>query len=70
MLLTMAYLLNSMPIRPWKHEMIGWMALGFIPTYGALEIVTHKLAKRMSARLFLNLDSKSKGRTKMKIRGL
>jgi len=51
-------------------EMIGWMALGFIPTYGALEIATHKLAKRMSARLFLNLDSKSKGWTKMKISGL
>ncbi len=25
-------------------EMIGWVALGFIPTLGALEIVSRKLA--------------------------
>lgn len=36
--------------------MIGWMALGFVPTYAALEVGTRKLARRISARLFLNLD--------------
>lgn len=51
-------------------EMIAWMVLGFVPTYAALEVGTRKLAKRMSARLFLNLDSKSEGKTGMKISGL
>ena len=37
-------------------EMIGWMVLGFVPTYAAVGVGTRKLAKRMSARLFLNLD--------------
>ena len=50
--------------------MIAWMVLGFVTTYAALEVGTRKLAKRMSARLFLNLDSKSEGKTGMKISGL
>ena len=50
--------------------MIGWMVLGFVPTYAAVGVGTRKLANRMSARLFLNLDSKSEGKTRMKISGL
>ena len=50
--------------------MIGWLAVGFVPTYAAHEVATCKLAKRMSVRLFLNLDSKNEGKTGMKISGL
>ncbi len=50
--------------------MIGYIALGFIPTYAALELGTRKLAKRMSASVFLDRDSKNKGKTVMKINGL
>lgn len=34
-------------------EMIGWIALGFVPTLGMLEYTTRKLAKRMLVRLFV-----------------
>jgi len=34
-------------------EMIGWMALGFLPTLSILEFMTRKLAARISGRLFL-----------------
>jgi hypothetical protein len=36
-------------------EMIGWISLGFVPSYIALEIGTRKLARRISAKLLLNL---------------
>jgi hypothetical protein len=48
-------------------EMMGWMALGFVPTFAALEVGTRKLAKRMSGKLSLNRDSKN---TEMKMSGL
>jgi hypothetical protein len=32
-------------------EIIGWIALGFVPTYAVLEVGTRKLAKRMSAMI-------------------
>jgi hypothetical protein len=48
-------------------ELMGWMALGFIPTYAALEVGTRKLAKRMSAKLSQNRDSQSKGKKEMNI---
>jgi hypothetical protein len=51
-------------------ELIGWMALGFVPTYAALEVGSRKLARRMSAKLSLNRDSQSKGKTEMKFSGL
>ena len=51
-------------------ELIGWMALGFVTNYGALEVGTRKLAKKMSAKLPLNRDSQSKGKTEMKFSGL
>jgi hypothetical protein len=35
-------------------EMIGWISLGFVPSYLALEVGTRKLARRISAKLFLN----------------
>lgn len=50
--------------------MIGLIALGFIPTYAALEVGTRKLAKRMSVSVFLDRDSKSSGNKEMKINGL
>ncbi len=50
--------------------MTGWIAVGFIPTYAVLEVGTRKVAKRMSARPFLNLDSKCERKTGMKIIGL
>jgi hypothetical protein len=34
-------------------EMIGWIALGFIPTLGMLEYTTQKLAKRTLVRLYI-----------------
>ncbi len=34
-------------------EMMGWLALGFAPTLATLEYTTHKLARRMSARLYV-----------------
>jgi hypothetical protein len=51
-------------------ELMGWMALGFIPTYAALEVGTRKLAKRMSAKISINRDSHNKGKTGMKINGI
>lgn len=52
--------------------MIGWVAVGFIPTYAALEVGTRELAKRMSAELLQNLDSRSNKKTEseVKINGL
>lgn len=50
-------------------ELIGWMALGFIPTYAALEVGTRKLAKKMSVRLSINRDSQSNGKKEMNING-
>jgi hypothetical protein len=37
-------------------EMIGWIALGFVPTLGMLEYTTRKLAKRMLVRLFVDSE--------------
>jgi hypothetical protein len=51
-------------------ESIGWMALGFVPTYAALEVGTRKLAKRMTAKLSINRESQSKGKMEMKPSGL
>ena len=34
-------------------EMIGWIALGFVPTLGMLEYTNRKLAKRTLVRLFV-----------------
>ena len=51
-------------------ELMGWMALGFIPTYAALEVGTRKLAKKVSSRLLINLDSETKRKTGMKSSGL
>jgi hypothetical protein len=36
-------------------EMIGWISLGFVPSYIALEVGTRKLARKMSAKQLLNL---------------
>ena len=36
--------------------MIGWIALGFVPTLGMLEYTTRKLAKRMLVRLFVDSE--------------
>lgn len=44
--------------------------MGFLPTYAALEVFTKRLAKRMSSRLNLNLDSENNGKMEMKINGL
>jgi hypothetical protein len=51
-------------------ELIGWMALGFVPTYAALEVGTRKLARRMSAKLSMYRDSQSKVKTEMMPGGL
>jgi hypothetical protein len=39
-------------------EMIGWISLGFIPTYVGLEVASHKPARRISAKPLLNLRDK------------
>jgi hypothetical protein len=36
-------------------EMVGWISLGFIPIYVALEVGSRKLARRISARQFLTV---------------
>ena len=38
--------------------MFGWIALGFVPMYLALEVGTRKLARRMTERLFPKSDSR------------
>jgi len=39
-------------------HMIGWISLGFVPSYVALEVGTRKMARRISAKLWLELGSK------------
>ena len=51
-------------------ELIGWTALGFLPTYVALELGTRKLANRMPKGLFIKTGSKRGGNKEMKINGL
>lgn len=51
--------------------MIGWVAVGFIPTYLVLEAWTRNLAKKMSSRPFINVDFENKRKTEeMKVSGL
>jgi hypothetical protein len=33
-------------------DMIGWLAIGFLPTYGGFEITTRIFARKMSTRIF------------------
>jgi hypothetical protein len=40
-------------------EKIGWISLGFVPTYVGLEVASHKLARRIPAKPLLNLGGKS-----------
>jgi hypothetical protein len=35
-------------------EMIGWLALGFVPTLATLEYTTRKLARRTLAKLYVS----------------
>ena len=35
-------------------EMIGWLALGFVPTLTTLEYTTRKLARRTLAKLYVS----------------
>jgi hypothetical protein len=39
-------------------EMIGWISLGFVPTYVGLEVASRKLARRISAKPLLNVRGK------------
>ena len=39
-------------------ETVGWISLGFIPSYVALEVGSRKLARRISARQFLTVGGK------------
>jgi hypothetical protein len=39
-------------------EMVGWISLGFIPSYVALEVGSRKPARRISARQFLTVGGK------------
>jgi hypothetical protein len=39
-------------------EMIGWISLGFVPTYVGLEVGSRKLARRISAKPLLNVRGK------------
>ena len=39
-------------------EMIGWISLGFIPSYVALEVGSRKLTRGISARQFLTVGGK------------
>jgi hypothetical protein len=39
-------------------EMVGWISLGFIPSYVAHKVGSHKLARRISARQFLTVGGK------------
>jgi len=39
-------------------HMIGWISLGFVPSYIALEVGTRKMARGISAKLLLDLGSK------------
>lgn len=36
-------------------EMIGWISLGFVPSYIVLEVGSRKLARGIYAKLLLNL---------------
>jgi hypothetical protein len=38
-------------------EMIGWISLGFVPSYIVLELGSSQLARRISAKPLLNLRS-------------
>ena len=35
-------------------EMIGWLALGFVPTLATLEYTTRKVAKRTLSKLYVS----------------
>ena len=35
-------------------EMIGWLALGFVPTLATLEYTTRKVARRTLAKLYVS----------------
>jgi hypothetical protein len=39
-------------------EMIGWISLGFVPTYVGLEVGSRKLARRITPKLLLNVRGK------------
>jgi hypothetical protein len=39
-------------------EMVGWISLGFIPSYVAPEVGSRKLARTISARQFLTVGGK------------
>jgi hypothetical protein len=36
-------------------ETIGWISLGFIPTYAGLEVGSRKLTRRKTPKLLLNV---------------
>ncbi|HEX9319030.1 MAG TPA: hypothetical protein VF884_08855 [Nitrososphaeraceae archaeon] len=33
-------------------DIIGWLAIGFLPTYGGLEITTRIFTRKISTRIF------------------
>ena len=39
-------------------EMVGWISVGFIPSYVTLEVGSRTLARRISARQFLTVGGK------------
>ena len=50
-------------------EMVGWISLGFIPSYVALEVGSRKLARRISARQLLTVGSGATGSIADRVRG-